>query len=91
MTRCMALDHGVDGIRVNVICPGTIDTPATGKHAEKLGMTKAALAEQTIKTHFVKRLGDPYDVAYAVVFLASDESSFITGTSLTVDGGFTAQ
>jgi NAD(P)-dependent dehydrogenase (short-subunit alcohol dehydrogenase family) len=89
MMRCMSLDLGPERIRVNAVCPGTIDTPATSKHATKLNITKAELTRMQCKGHFVKRLGATLDCAYAALFLASDESSFITGTSLMVDGGYT--
>lgn len=84
MMRCMACDLGPENIRVNAVCPGTIDTPATDLHAKKLGWTKETLTQETVKNHFIKRLGTTLDVAHAVLFLASDESTFITGTSLTV-------
>jgi len=90
MTRCMAMDLGVDNIRVNAVCPGVIDTPATSKHAEKLGIPKQELVDASLKQHFIKRMGTTRDVSHAVLFLLSDESSFVTGTSLVVDGGYTA-
>lgn len=90
MTRCMAMDLGPERIRVNAVCPGVIDTPATSKHAKNLGIPKSELAAECVKSHFLKRLGSTLDCAYAVLFLASEESSFITGTSLLVDGGLTA-
>tara|TARA_B100000686_G_scaffold22724_1_gene20831 strand:- start:338 stop:1321 length:984 start_codon:yes stop_codon:yes gene_type:complete len=89
MMRCMSLDLGPERVRVNAVCPGTIDTPATTKHATKLGITKAELTTMQCKSHFVKRLGSTLDCAYASLFLASDESSFITGSSIMVDGGYT--
>eukprot|EP00658_Telonema_sp_P-2_P054407 TRINITY_DN43288_c0_g1_i2.p1 TRINITY_DN43288_c0_g1~~TRINITY_DN43288_c0_g1_i2.p1 ORF type:complete len:310 (+),score=84.57 TRINITY_DN43288_c0_g1_i2:230-1159(+) len=89
MTRCMSLDLGKEKIRVNAVCPGTIDTPATTKHATNLGMSKADLTKLQCKSHFIKRLGSTLDCAYATLFLASDESTFVTGTSLMVDGGYT--
>ena len=89
MTRCLAMDLGPENIRVNAVCPGTIDTPATTTHATKLGLTKAELVEKTIGDHFIKRLGSTLDCAYASLFLASDESSFITGTHIMLDGGYT--
>lgn len=89
MMRCMSLDLGPERIRVNAVCPGTIDTPATTKHATKLGITKAELTRIQCKSHFVKRLGSTLDCAYVSLFLASDESSFITGSSIIVDGGYT--
>lgn len=90
LTRCIALDHGPDGVRCNAVCPGTIDTPATSKHAAKLGLTKAQLTEIVVQDHFIKRLGHVDEVAFAALFLASDESSFTTGSTLMVDGGYTA-
>ena len=89
MMRCMSLDLGSERIRVNAVCPGTIDTPATTRHATKLKITKTELTEMQCKSHFLKRLGSTLDCAYAVLFLASDESSFITGSSIMVDGGYT--
>jgi len=70
---------------------GTIETPATHLHANKLGISMQELTEQSIKTHFIKRLGTTDDVAKCVLFLASDESTFITGAAIPVDGGYTAQ
>lgn len=89
MMRCMSLDLGPERIRVNAVCPGTIDTPATTTHAKRLKITKTELTEMQCKSHFIKRLGSTLDCAYAVLFLASDESSFITGSSIMVDGGYT--
>lgn len=89
LTRCTAMDLGEDNIRVNMVCPGTIDTPATSSHAKKLGLTKEELVKDIVKAHFLKKLGSPRDVAYAVLYLACDESSFVTGTPLFVDGGYT--
>jgi len=88
MTRCMAMDLGADGVRVNAVCPGTIDTPATrNAHPE---LTEEQLKARAYEKQFLLRLGSTQDVAWAVVFLASDESTFVTGTSLMVDGGRTA-
>jgi len=89
MTRCMALDLGHDNIRVNAICPGFIDTPATANHAKKLGITKESLVKDAITKHALPRIGTCLDVAHGVVFLASQESNFITGSSLMIDGGYT--
>jgi len=91
LTRCLAMDCGSWNIRVNCVCPGTIETPATHLHANKLGISMQELTEQSIKTHFIKRLGTTDDVAKCVLFLASDESTFITGAAIPVDGGYTAQ
>lgn len=90
LSRCLAMDLGPDKIRVNAVCPGTIDTPATTLHATKLGLTKQELVEKTVEAHFIKRLGTTLDCANAALFLASDESTFVTGTFLMLDGGYTA-
>jgi NAD(P)-dependent dehydrogenase (short-subunit alcohol dehydrogenase family) len=91
ISRNMAMDLGPDKIRVNCVCPGTIVTPASYRHMEKVGMNLDEFnAAEGAKT-FVGRAGIPREVAYAILFLASDEASFITGASLFVDGGYTAQ
>src|SRR5438034_1589247 len=91
MSRNMALDLGPYNIRVNCICPGTILTPASFRHMENAGLTLEEFnAEEGART-FLGRAGQPREVAAAILFLASDEASFITGTSLIVDGGYTAQ
>lgn len=91
VTRNMAMDLGRYKIRVNCVCPGTILTPASFRHMEKVGLTLEQFdAEEGAKT-FLGRVGQPREVAYAVLFFASDEASYITGASLMVDGGYTAQ
>jgi NAD(P)-dependent dehydrogenase (short-subunit alcohol dehydrogenase family) len=91
MTRNMALDLGPHKIRVNCVCPGTILTAATYRHMKNTGLTFEKFdAEEGAKT-FLGRIGQAREAAFAVLFLASDESSYITGTSLMVDGGYTAQ
>jgi NAD(P)-dependent dehydrogenase (short-subunit alcohol dehydrogenase family) len=90
MTRNMAMDLAPYGIRVNCVCPGTILTPASIGHMEKIGLTLEQFkAEEGART-LLKRLGEPREIASAILFLASDEGSYITGTSLMVDGGYTA-
>ncbi len=91
MSRNMALDLGPDKIRVNCICPGTILTPASFRHMEKVGMSLEQFnAAEGAKT-FLGRAGQPREVASAILFLVSDDASYITGASLMVDGGYTAQ
>jgi NAD(P)-dependent dehydrogenase (short-subunit alcohol dehydrogenase family) len=91
MTRNMALDLGPHKIRVNCVCPGTILTAASYRHMERVGMTLEQFnAEEGAKT-FLGRIGQTREVAAAILFLASDEASYITGASLLVDGGYTAQ
>jgi NAD(P)-dependent dehydrogenase (short-subunit alcohol dehydrogenase family) len=91
MTRCIALDLAPHGIRVNCVCPGTIRTAATDRHMEQTGQTEAEFLAENAPMHLLNRVGTPREVAYAVLFLASDEASFITATPLMVDGGYTAR
>jgi dihydroanticapsin dehydrogenase len=89
MTRNMALDLAPFGIRANCVCPGTILTRASHDHMQRAGVRlEDFLAEEGAK-HILKRVGQPREVAYAILFLASGEASFITGTHLMVDGGYT--
>ncbi|MEM0356929.1 MAG: SDR family oxidoreductase [Candidatus Bathyarchaeia archaeon] len=89
-TRALALELAPYKIRVNCICPGTIETPLVRQIWEKSGKPEE-MRESRLKLHPIGRLGKPEDVANAALFLASDEASFITGTALFVDGGYTAQ
>ncbi|MGH9407642.1 MAG: SDR family NAD(P)-dependent oxidoreductase [Terriglobia bacterium] len=91
MTRCMAMDLGPHKIRVNAVCPGTILTEATQRHMDQTGMSFDKFnAEEGEKT-FLGRIGEAREVATAVLFLASDDASYITGAHIMVDGGYTAQ
>lgn len=85
LTRAMALDHGAEGIRVNAICPGYIDTPLMERWLESLPDREATM-RQVLAAHPMGRMGTPRDIAEAALFLASDAASFISGTSLVVDG-----
>jgi NAD(P)-dependent dehydrogenase (short-subunit alcohol dehydrogenase family) len=91
MTRNMALDLAPDRIRVNCVCPGTILTDAVRRLVEDRGSTLEEFAAIEGPRHMLGRIGDPREVASAILFLASDEASFITGAHLMVDGGYTAQ
>jgi NAD(P)-dependent dehydrogenase (short-subunit alcohol dehydrogenase family) len=91
MTRCMALDLAADNIRVNCVCPGTIRTSASDRHMALTSMTEEQFITEQAPLHLLKRIGQPREVAYAILFLASDEASFITAASLVVDGGFLAR
>jgi NAD(P)-dependent dehydrogenase (short-subunit alcohol dehydrogenase family) len=86
LTRTMALEHAEDGIRVNCICPASIDTPMLHQALGRTPDPDYALS-QNIKRHPLGRLGTPEDIAYFALFLASDESSFVTGGTHVVDGG----
>lgn len=90
MTKAMALDYAKMNIRVNCVHPGTIDTPMLAHEADASENPKAYLKHEN-ETHPIGRIGRPEEVANAVLFLASDEASFVTGASLSVDGGLTAQ
>jgi len=89
LTKAMAIDHGRQGIRVNCLCPGDVDTPMLPADAKLRGMDWTEyLAEASDRP--LGRIGTPEEIARAALFLASDDSSFMTGAVLAVDGGGTA-
>jgi NAD(P)-dependent dehydrogenase (short-subunit alcohol dehydrogenase family) len=88
-TKAVAIDHGGEGLRVNAICPGYIDAGLAEGYFLAQPDPDAARA-QAGKLHALRRIGQPEEVAKAAVFLASDEASFVTGSALTVDGGFSS-
>lgn len=87
MTKAMAIDHGPQGIRVNAVCPGDTETPMEYADARNQGLTWEEFVEQAVEGRAIPRMGRPEEVARAVLYLASDESSFVTGVALPVDGG----
>jgi dihydroanticapsin dehydrogenase len=90
LTKGVALDYAKQGIRCNVICPGWVDTPINYAHADMLGGLAHVYA--TIDTFQpIGRPGEPREIANVVLFLASDEASFMTGSVIPVDGGMTSQ
>jgi|SRR5215204_2050943 len=90
LTKGVALDYAKQGIRCNVICPGWVDTPINHPHAEMLGGLQQVY--DTIDSFQpIGRPGEPVEIANVALFLASDESSFMTGAVVSVDGGMTAQ
>ncbi|MEM0192066.1 MAG: SDR family NAD(P)-dependent oxidoreductase, partial [Candidatus Korarchaeum sp.] len=89
MTRAMAIDHGKDGIRVNCVAPGDVDTPMLREEARQLGISWEEFLKEAANRPLA-RIGKPEDVADAVLFLASDLASWVTGATLVVDGGGTA-
>ncbi|MFO1539131.1 MAG: SDR family NAD(P)-dependent oxidoreductase [Chloroflexota bacterium] len=91
LTRNMALDYAPEGIRVTAICPGTIDSEMVRTSARAEGGDIDANLRRYGAFHPVGRIGRPEDIANAVLFLASEKASFITGEYLCVDGGFMAQ
>ncbi|HEX5649619.1 MAG TPA: SDR family oxidoreductase, partial [Steroidobacteraceae bacterium] len=87
LTRAAAVDHAAQGIRVNAVCPGHLESPTSvGGAAARATDTRDLVARYPLG-----RLGRPEEVARAIAFLASDEASFIIGTCLVVDGGYSAQ
>ena len=89
LTKSMALDHARDGIRVNCICPGRVETPfVAARLAEYPDPDKAR--QEMSATQALGRMGTPEEIAAAALYLASDESAFVTGTEFIIDGGFSA-
>jgi NAD(P)-dependent dehydrogenase (short-subunit alcohol dehydrogenase family) len=86
LTRALAVDHVADGVRVNCVCPGTVDSPWVRRLVEETGASLDDLkARQPMG-----RLGTPEEIAAAVLYLASDQAAFVTGAVLAIDGGLTA-
>jgi NAD(P)-dependent dehydrogenase (short-subunit alcohol dehydrogenase family) len=89
LTKAMAIDHGKDNIRVNFVCPGYIDAGMSWGYFEV--QPDPAVARATAaKLQALRRIGRPEEVAHLAVFLASEESSYITGSAVIVDGGFSS-
>jgi NAD(P)-dependent dehydrogenase (short-subunit alcohol dehydrogenase family) len=89
LTKCMAIDHGHEKIRVNAICPGLVETDLTAPLLRS-GPDPEAVRRERVAAYPIGRLGQPEDIAGLTVFLASDESSWVTGTVFPVDGGYLA-
>ena len=87
LTKAAALEYAGMGIRVNAVCPGYIHTPLT----QPLFDRNEGMEDQVISRHPLGRLGEPQEIAEAVMWLSSDAASFVTGHNLTVDGGYVAQ
>ncbi len=90
LARSMATDLAEYGIRVNAICPGVVDTPMPERYVEGLGVDKQTVFQEMEQMHLMKRLGRPEEIVNLALFLASDESSFMTGSVIPIDGGLTA-
>jgi NAD(P)-dependent dehydrogenase (short-subunit alcohol dehydrogenase family) len=89
LTKSMALDHARDGIRVNCICPGRVETPWVAQRLQEYADPEAARRDMTA-TQAVGRMGRPEEVAAAALYLASDEAAFVTGSAFMIDGGWSA-
>ena len=92
LTRALAADYVARGVRFNAICPGTIESPSLGDRIQAVsaqtGKTVAEARDMFVSRQPIGRIGKPEEIAYLAVYLASDESSFTTGTSQIIDGGW---
>ena len=86
LTRAMAMAYAKDQVRVNVICPGGVDTPMIAPL-----MADEQARQRAATMHPIGRMGTPEDIAHLALYLASDESSWVTGSVFTIDGGYTAR
>jgi NAD(P)-dependent dehydrogenase (short-subunit alcohol dehydrogenase family) len=95
LTKSTAIDYAPYNVRVNCICPGTIDTPMVGPSVERFhqlsGLSLEAIHDLLRKAQPIQRLGTPEEIARAVLFLLSDECPFMTGALVSADGGYTCQ
>jgi NAD(P)-dependent dehydrogenase (short-subunit alcohol dehydrogenase family) len=87
-TKCLALDHALEGIRANCICPGRVETPFVKARLAEYPDPEKAYREMAA-TQAIGRMGKPEEIAAAALYLASDEAAFVTGTALVIEGGFT--
>jgi 2-keto-3-deoxy-L-fuconate dehydrogenase len=89
MTKCMAVDHADSKVRFNAICPGRVETPFVQARLKEYPDPKKAY-EEMASTQLLKRMGRPEEIAAAALYLAADESAFVTGSCLIIDGGMSA-
>jgi len=89
LTKSMALDHALGGVRVNCICPGRVETPFVSARLQEYPDPEKAYREMSA-TQALGRMAKPDEIAHAALYLASDESAFITGTAFLIDGGWSA-
>lgn len=90
-TKAVALDHARDGIRVNAICPGEVETPMLDRDAVESGLPYEEYYKKLVAPIPMKRAAKPEEIAAGILFLASEDASFMTGAAMSVDGGSTAQ
>ena len=89
MTKCMAIDHAETKVRFNAICPGRVETPFVQARLREYPDPRKAY-EEMASTQLLKRMGTPEEIAAAALYLAADESAFVTGSCLIIDGGMSA-
>lgn len=90
MSKTDAMIYAADKIRVNSVHPGYIWTPMVENHGKTTGLAQDEFKKQVASLHPLGHMGEPDDIAYGILYLASDESKFVTGTELVIDGGYTA-
>ena len=90
LTRAMARDHAADGVRINAICPGDVDTPMLAAEAEEQGQELDAYLEEAAAQAPNGRVATPEEVAALALFLASDSATHVTGAAIPIDGGGSA-
>ncbi len=91
LTKSMALDHATEGIRVNALCPGAVDTPMLISEHAKSGLTRDEVLALNLGSIPEGRIPQPDEIASSMVYLASEMSSHVTGVALAIDGGYTAR
>jgi NAD(P)-dependent dehydrogenase (short-subunit alcohol dehydrogenase family) len=89
LTKSMALDHALEGIRVNCLCPGRVETPFVSARLKEYPDPKQAYADMA-STQALGRMAQPAEIAAAALYFVSDDSAFVTGTAFTIDGGWSA-
>lgn len=89
LTKCMALDHAQSGVRFNAICPGRVETPFVSARLLEYPDPEAA-RQQMAASQAIGRMGRPEEIAAAALYLAANESAFVTGSAFVIDGGFSA-
>ncbi len=89
-TRVLAVDHAKDGIRVNAICPGEVETPMLDRDAEASGLGYEEYYRRLVASVPQRRAARPEEIARTILFLASEEAPFMTGAAVSIDGGWTA-
>ena len=89
LTKCIALDHALSGVRANAVCPGRVETDFVKRRLAEYPDPKRAY-EEMAATQAIGRMGRPEEIANAVLYLSSDEAAFVTGTALEIDGGWAA-